>query len=348
VKKTRSINSISSDEDGKRQEHNDDENKMEVDESDSTDTSSSFSTAREEEPPKRRKILRKRRTLQKGQQHRHETSDERSSSSSADSSSAASPEPESVHKEEEEEKCNTELSTPEIQKRQRNSTLHHHQQRRRQQTTHSSIEEKEDEDGEEEHSLCSSASPQPIGDRLPIFKASTKETDNLLVNMGGLLSSFFWNKQNLFAGEPDTINMGGEPEDDEQPASSNSFSTVGISSYKAAPPMLVAPHPMEADDELMDMDNDPPTVEHQQQQHRRQHSGGGVEKKMPIIPMPMHFTTDISQTSTVAAPLFTEQTILSTTNISAFAVNTGPQQTQISTMQQHQKTLKIPTIRGLH
>jgi hypothetical protein len=141
--------------------------------------------------------------------------------------------------------------------------------------------------------------------------------------------------------------MGGEPEDDEQPASSNSFSTVGISSYKAAPPMLVAPHPMEADDELMDMDDDPPTVEHQQQ-HRRQHSGGGVEKKMPIIPMPMHFTTDISQTSAVAAPLFTEQTILSTTNLSAFAVNTGPQQTQISTMQQHQKTLKIPTIRGLH
>ena len=49
--------------------------------------------------------------------------------------------------------------------------------------------------------------------------------------------------------------MGGEPDNDDI-GTVNSFSTVGISSYKA--PVLITAHPMDADDELLD---EPPTVE---------------------------------------------------------------------------------------
>uniref|UniRef100_A0A1I8BMJ3 histone acetyltransferase n=1 Tax=Meloidogyne hapla TaxID=6305 RepID=A0A1I8BMJ3_MELHA len=101
-----------------------------------------------------------------------------------------------------------------------------------------------EEEDDEERSYCSSVSPQPLGDRLPPLK----EHENL-INMGG---------------EPDTINMGGEPDNDDI-GNATSFSTVGISSYKA--PVLITHH-MEADDELLD---EPPTVEQIRSLNSEQH-----------------------------------------------------------------------------
>ena len=43
----------------------------------------------------------------------------------------------------------------------------------------------DEEEDEEENSICSSvASPQPLGDQLPLLKPTSKEHDNL-INMGG-------------------------------------------------------------------------------------------------------------------------------------------------------------------
>ncbi|KAF7634356.1 Histone acetyltransferase [Meloidogyne graminicola] len=103
--------------------------------------------------------------------------------------------------------------------------------------------EVEEEEEEEDRSFCSSISPQPLGDLPPL-----KEHENL-INMGG---------------EPDTINMGGEPENDDM-GTANSFSTVGISSYKA--PVLITAHPMEADDEDEELFDEPPTVDEQRNEH---------------------------------------------------------------------------------
>ncbi|KAL3076884.1 hypothetical protein niasHT_039664 [Heterodera trifolii] len=105
------------------------------------------------------------------------------------------------------------------------------------------------EDEEDDRSYCcSSTSPQPIGDRLPFLKTSTRDHD-LLINMGG---------------EPDTVNMGGEPDDEEGENAANISSlTIGLSSYKA--PVLIS-HPIEAEDE----DEEPPIVVVDQTQSHRQ------------------------------------------------------------------------------
>nr|CAD2167110.1 unnamed protein product [Meloidogyne enterolobii] len=222
---------------------NNDDKKKKV-ESEETDISSHHYSPTTPPLPKRRKFLLKRKMRDGGIHRRRGNSSP--STSSDDESSSSGCDSERIKKDSEV------LISSKI--KEKKSTF-----QRSGYNNETSAEEENDNEEEEERSFCSSVSPQPLGDRLPPLK----EHENL-INMGG---------------EPDTINMGGEPDNDDID-NATSFSTVGISSYKA--PVLITAHPMEeADDELLD---EPPTVEQirslnsgEQQQHLSTEVGGGGE-----------------------------------------------------------------------
>nr|CAD2195949.1 unnamed protein product [Meloidogyne enterolobii] len=221
---------------------NNDDKKKQV-ESEETDISSHHYSPTTPPLPKRRKFLLKRKMRDGGIQRRRGNSSP--STSSDDESSSSGCDSERIKKD-----SDVLISS---EKKEKKSTF----QRSEYNNETSAEEENDDNDEEEERSFCSSVSPQPLGDRLPPLK----EHENL-INMGG---------------EPDTINMGGEPDNDDID-NATSFSTVGISSYKA--PVLITAHPMEeADEELLD---EPPTVEQlqslnsgEQQQHLSTEVVGG-------------------------------------------------------------------------
>nr|CAD2178698.1 unnamed protein product [Meloidogyne enterolobii] len=220
-----------------------DDKKKQV-ESEETDISSHHYSPTTPPLPKRRKFLLKRKMRDGGIQRRRGNTSP--STSSDDESSSSGCDSERIKKD-----SDVLISSA---KKEKKSSF-----QRSEYNNDTSAEEENDNDDEEERSFCSSVSPQPLGDRLPPLK----EHENL-INMGG---------------EPDTINMGGEPDNDDID-NATSFSTVGISSYKA--PVLITAHPMEeADDELLD---EPPTVEQirslnssEQQQHLSTEVVGGGE-----------------------------------------------------------------------
>uniref|UniRef100_A0A915LKZ8 histone acetyltransferase n=1 Tax=Meloidogyne javanica TaxID=6303 RepID=A0A915LKZ8_MELJA len=220
-----------------------DDKKKQV-ESEETDISSHHYSPTTPPLPKRKKFLLKRKMRDGGIQRRRGNTSP--STSSDDESSSTGCDSERIKKD-----SDVLISSA---KKEKKSLF-----QRSEYNNDTSAEEENDNDDEEERSFCSSVSPQPLGDRLPPLK----EHENL-INMGG---------------EPDTINMGGEPDNDDID-NATSFSTVGISSYKA--PVLITAHPMEeADDELLD---EPPTVEQirslnssEQQQHLSTEVVGGGE-----------------------------------------------------------------------